>query len=182
MTERLNRLAQRRADLEHGLVDAEEALAGMKRESVSAADVVANLRQFRAIYDCLKPIEQKELMHLVLRRAEVWDNEIVLEINGNVPAVLAGTLVKSGSRFGTPNWLPGLVSQSVLRDVFQIRLRSLIGWARRQVSPDRAAVWSESLATGAAASRAAVARRSGLSRARVTQTLGPRERAAVSPS
>ena len=31
-------------------------------------------------------MEQKELVHLVLRRAEVWDRKISLEINGNVPA------------------------------------------------------------------------------------------------
>ena len=74
---------------------------------VDAATIAAGLAEFREVYGCLKPFEQKELIHLVLRRAEVSDREIVLEINGNVPTVLAGTPAKSASRFETPNWLPG---------------------------------------------------------------------------
>jgi hypothetical protein len=56
-----------------------------RREAVSADAVRHALAQFRDVYDCLKPMEQKELVHLILRRAEVWDHKIVLEINGNVP-------------------------------------------------------------------------------------------------
>ena len=35
--------------------------------------MAAGLAQFREVYTCLKPFEQKELIHLVLRRVEVWD-------------------------------------------------------------------------------------------------------------
>ena len=106
LTEKLNDLAQKRADLERGLLEVEESLAHLSRDAVSAAEVAAGLSRFRELYAFLKPFEQKELMHLVLHRAEVWDRQIVLEINGNVPTVVAGTPDKSDSRFGTPNWLP----------------------------------------------------------------------------
>ncbi len=110
LTEKLNELAQRRADLERGLVEVEESLACVTQDVVSAATVASGLKQFRQVYACLKPFEQKELIHLVLRRAEVSDRKITLDINGNVPALLAGTPDKSASRFETPNWLPGLDS------------------------------------------------------------------------
>ena len=110
LTERLNALAQKRADLEHGLAAVEEELRRSKGECVSAAIVADSLTNFTGVYACLKPYEQRELMHLVLARAEVGDHQIVLEINGDVPAVLAGTSEKSASRFEPPVWLPGLDS------------------------------------------------------------------------
>ena len=110
LTERLNELAKRRAELEQGLLEVEQGVARLKSDAVCAATVRAALADFQQVYECLKPFEQKELMHLVLHRAEVSDREIVLEINGNAPTVLAGTPDKSDSRFGAPNWLPGLDS------------------------------------------------------------------------
>ncbi|HLF76437.1 MAG TPA: recombinase family protein [Dehalococcoidia bacterium] len=107
LTERLNQLAQRRSDLELGLNQIDESLSSLQQQSVSAATVRSALVQFEQVYGCLKPYEQKELIHLVLRKAEVGDKQIVLEINGNVPAVVAGTHDKSVSRSGTPVWLPG---------------------------------------------------------------------------
>jgi len=172
LTEKLNELAQRRAELEQGLLEAERSLQALNQESVSAETVRAALGRFPEVYTCLKPFEQKELIHLVLRRAEVTDRQIVLEINGNVPAVLAGTSARSASRSVTPNWLPGLISQSALRDVFSIRLRSLAHWARRQSTGDRVGEWSRLLAERTVENRAELARKNGLSRARVTQILG----------
>jgi hypothetical protein len=68
-------------------------------------------------------------------------------------------------------WLPELVSQSVLRDVFEVRLQSLMRWARNQIDHNRAEAWSRLLATGEVRNRADMARREGLSRARVSQVL-----------
>src|SRR6185503_16431910 len=93
--------------LEHGLAEVEASIACLQNESVSAKAVADGLRRFSDLYACLKPFEQKELMHLVLRRAEVKDDQIVLEINANVPTVVAGTFNERASRSVTPNWLPG---------------------------------------------------------------------------
>jgi len=70
-------------------------------------------------------------------------------------------------------WLPGLVSQSVLRDAFEVRLRSLARWARRQVDEHRAEKWAWALAEGRVKNRAQLAHQEGLSRARITQVLKP---------
>ena len=68
LTERLNELAKRRADLERGLVEVEQALTTVQREAVSGDVVAGGLAEFRKICACLKPFEQKELMHLVIHR------------------------------------------------------------------------------------------------------------------
>lgn len=106
LTERLNALAQRRSDLESGLVEADQALVRLKNDSVDTSAVRDALSRFGVVYQYLKPYERKELFHLVLRRAEVHSRKIVLEINGNVPVITAETSEKSGSRSRTPNWLP----------------------------------------------------------------------------
>lgn len=77
-------------------------------------------------------------------------------------------------------WLPGLVAESVIRDVFKVRLPSLIAGIRKQARRHRrigvramAKRWQAMLDTGQARNRADLARRLGVSRARVTQVLGP---------
>lgn len=76
-------------------------------------------------------------------------------------------------------WLPGLVPQSVLRDVFQVRLSSLaraaVATTRGRVRAGAEAVaseWHRLIHEGTVENRAALARRQGVSRARVTQVLG----------
>jgi hypothetical protein len=121
----------------------------------------------------LTPFERKELMRLLLKRAEVGDRQIVLEI---YPVT---TAPQGESRSEAPNWLPGLVPQSVLRDVFTARLPSLARRLRR-VARDRArmgrqaraAKWRSHLDSGEVASRSDLAKRMGVSRARVTYVLG----------
>jgi len=75
---------------------------------------------------------------------------------------------------GGLDWLPGLVPQGVLRDVFQIRLARLGRGtaARARVSAQvLAAQWRNRLASGEVKNRAELARLCGVSRARVTQVL-----------
>ncbi len=72
------------------------------------------------------------------------------------------------------NWLPGFVSQSVIRQSFRVRLASLLQWSRRKREavenvPDS---WRGLLESGVARNRAAVARLQGISRVRITQVLG----------
>lgn len=73
------------------------------------------------------------------------------------------------------NWLPGAVSQSVLRQAFHVRLRSLLAWSRNQLTgvADLASTWRTLIKEGAVPNRAVLARAKGVSRARVTQVLGP---------
>ncbi len=100
---------------------------------MSARAVSAALRDVEAVYACLKPHEQKELFRLLLHRVEVGEREIVLEIYAGASATPAPApdFTKSvEQRSGTPIWLPGLVPQSVIRDVSQVRLPSVARMAR----------------------------------------------------
>ena len=85
---------------------------------------------------------------------------------------------RHGTRTGGVVWLPGSLAQSVIRDRFPVRLPSLSRWAERRrserVAPKNlVAKWREMLESGEVTSRAELARRVGVSRARVTQALGP---------
>ena len=77
-------------------------------------------------------------------------------------------------------WLPELLPQGVLRDVFHIRLPSLLRWAQKGVSEraragrsELTAKWNAMLREGLVKNRAELARREGVSRARVSQLLRP---------
>ena len=63
------------------------------------------LCQFGEVFACLTPFERKELIRLVLRRAEVGDRQIVLEVYPIHAPVMA--MAQSHSRSEPPNWLPG---------------------------------------------------------------------------
>ena len=91
MAEKLTELAERRAALERG-----------------AAEVVrAALSQVQQVYACLKPYEQRELVRLVLHRAEVHVRELVLEINGAVGQEITPATVNNGGVVRrTQDWLP----------------------------------------------------------------------------
>jgi hypothetical protein len=108
-SEKLAALGQRRSDLERGLLEAEEKLRQLEDRAVTAEGVRRALADAHQVYDQLKPFEQKELMRLVLHRAEVGDKEIVLEVYGGIGVMTAeapeGTL-GSSPRFQTQNWLP----------------------------------------------------------------------------
>lgn len=77
-------------------------------------------------------------------------------------------------------WLPELSPQSVLRDVFAVRLPSLLRWAHKAASTrfaegrsELATKWNGMLQEGLVKNRAELARREGLSRARISQLLRP---------
>ena len=77
-------------------------------------------------------------------------------------------------------WLPESTLQSVLRDVFRARLPSLVTGTRQAIRERArrgkdavAREWRAMLTSGEAKSRAELARRAGVTRARVTQVLGP---------
>jgi hypothetical protein len=71
--------------------------------------------------------------------------------------------------------LPGQVTQSVCYDKFPVRIRSLNHLTRTRAKKGVAVVaaeWQELLDAGTVASQSALARREGVSRARVSQVLG----------
>ena len=75
---------------------------------------------------------------------------------------------------------PELAPQSVIRDTFRVRLPSLARRAKRRAEDRRnqgktkvTAAWRKMLESGEARNRSDLARRLGVSRARVTQVLGP---------
>jgi hypothetical protein len=76
-------MGRRRADLERGLRETEDALTRVDEQAVSTESIRQGLGRFEAVYACMKPYEQKELVRLVLHRAEVSDRKI-LEINGGI--------------------------------------------------------------------------------------------------
>ena len=130
LTEKLGELAPRRSDLERGIAEVEEALAAMDRERVTVEAVRVALGDFGRLYACLTPFERKELIKLIFRRAEVGARQIVLELYPIAAPKMAAA--QSLVRFEPPDWLPGLVPQSVLRDVVKIELHSFKRWARRR--------------------------------------------------
>lgn len=119
--------------------------------------------------------DRKELIPFVLGRAEVGDRQIVLEMYP-VHAPLTA-MAQSHSRSEPTNWLPGQVPQRVLRDAFFVHLPSLVRWAQAKVrgrrGKDLPSEWGQAIVAGHVRTRAELARREGVSRARVTQVLGP---------
>ena len=102
--DKLSELAQPRDDLERGAAEIDEALARLDQGQVTSATIQAALSRFGEVYACLTPFEQKELVRLVLRRAEVGDRQIVLEMYPVQALELAAP--RSDSRSGILNWLP----------------------------------------------------------------------------
>jgi site-specific DNA recombinase len=104
---KLNELGQRRTDLEHGSAQVQEELDSLDREAVDADLVRATLGQIKGLFETLKPYEQRELMQLVLQRAEVNEREISLDIYTLTEASLVGKMGDSGEMVRMrPGWLP----------------------------------------------------------------------------
>lgn len=108
----------------------------------------------------------------------------MLEIDSKARIVVADTPESVNNReqmrFKPPNWLPELVPQSVLRDIFSIHLPSLTRRCRKETATrvskgisETIAEWRRMLDEGVVKNRAELARRVGVSRARVTKALGP---------
>jgi hypothetical protein len=120
----------------------------------------------------------------VLGRAEVSEHRLCLSRHHEALNLFAeGSQLSSigEQRSQTPSWLPELVLQSVCSVTLPLKLRSLDhrveGHTReRRVSGRElvAAEWRNLLECGAVSSRAELARRMGVSRARVTQVLATR--------
>jgi hypothetical protein len=177
--EKLNDLGQRRSDLEHGLAEVQQELDSLDREAVDADLVRATLGQIKGVFETLKPYEQRELMQLVLRRAEVNEREITLDIYALTDCSLKEKIGDNGSMVRMrQGWLPVPVSHRTLQFSFKSHLPSLLQLRNRETNhrikqgtSNVVAQWRRLLDDGIVKNRAELARREGLSRARITKAL-----------
>ena len=104
---KLNDLGQRQTDLEHGLGEIQQELDRLGQEAVDAEMVRGALGQAKELFGALKPYEQRELMKLVLKRAEVNEREISLEVYALTAAASPGEGHAEGDVVRMrPVWLP----------------------------------------------------------------------------
>ena len=78
----------------------------MQSATVSAEAVRASLANINEVYECLQPYERKELVRLLVQRAEVSERRMTLEIRAGARAVAPATYGNSASRSERPGWLP----------------------------------------------------------------------------
>ena len=108
ISDKLNQLIRQRNDLESGLAEIDGALEAAKQQGVDVAEVRRAMANIAEVYGCLQPFEQKELMQLVLKGAEVNERQMVLEIRAGLGESLIGEPgPQSKKRFEGPIWLPG---------------------------------------------------------------------------
>ena len=93
-------------------MDVDREIQAVESATVSADAVRAALTNITEVYEALQPYERKELVRLLLQRAEVGERRITLEVRGGLreipgPAALGD---KSGSRSERPGWLPDVDS------------------------------------------------------------------------
>ena len=83
-------------------------LGSLDLEAVDTERVRAALGQVKELFGELRPYEQRELMQLVLRRAEVNEREITLEVYAFTKAALPEKVAAEGDVVRMrPDWLPG---------------------------------------------------------------------------
>jgi site-specific DNA recombinase len=176
---KLNELGHRQLDLEHGLAEVQQELESLDHEAVDAEQVRMALGQVKELFGALKPYQQKELIQLVLKAAEVNEREIVLEVYALSEGSLAGKLGGQVEVVRTrPGWLPTLVSHRTIRVSFKCHLPSLSQLSHRETNRrikqgtgKVVAQWRRPLDDGIVKNQAQLAQREGLSRARITRAL-----------
>ena len=89
----------------------EEALTTLRRQPVDEGVVCEALAHIGEVYECLPPYRRKDLIHLVLEKAEISETQLTLNLKGRPPSV---EVLKRGdierldaSRSETSKWLPG---------------------------------------------------------------------------
>ena len=92
VTEKLDTLGQRRRDLEAGIGALDLSMDQIRREAVNEAQVREALAHTAEVFESLPPFRKKELIRLVLTRAEVTRESLKLAFRGRPPdlAVLQG--------------------------------------------------------------------------------------------
>lgn len=160
----------------------ERQIAEIEATRATSEPVTHVLQHLDEVYASPIPHEQKELFRLVLRRVEVGERQIVLEIYaGALPTPTPHRGDITDVRFGRLGWLPAAVGHSVVVDRFRCATTVQDPKTKRtrgepaSATPSQAERWAAMLAGGEVRSRADLARVEGVSRARVTQVLGRRD-------
>ncbi len=81
--EKLERLAVQRKGLESTVVELDDAIDKIRRTAVDQEKVVAAINRFRKVYAKLQPYQRKEMIRLVVARAEVSELSLRLQLHGN---------------------------------------------------------------------------------------------------
>jgi hypothetical protein len=120
--EKLEDLTRQRTGFESGLEELDSTIASVKGKAVNQEVVLAALSRFKDIYAKLPPYQRRELIGLVLLKAEVTESQLRLSFHGRpaAPEVfekISAPGARAPRRAEPFEWLPGLTSQSaVVRD------------------------------------------------------------------
>ncbi len=112
LADKMNSLVARQQQIEDAIAEVDEAISRVRATRVDPAIVRAALTHINDVYQHLQPGERKELFGLIVHRAEVHANQIVLELHSEalgggaegLHALDASGRVKS--RFESPVRLP----------------------------------------------------------------------------
>jgi len=110
IAEKLDELGTRRREIEGAIGTLDLSINQIRREAVNENEVRTALTRITEIYDGLRPYERKELIRLVLIKAEVSDDCLKLAFRGRPPEIREER--DNRPRSETPDWLGGLMSQS----------------------------------------------------------------------
>ena len=146
--EKLEDLTRQRTGFESGLEELDSTIGSVKGKAVNQEVVLAALSRFKDIYAKLPPYQRRELIGLVLLKAEVTENQLRLSFHGRPAAPEVFEKISApgarASRRAEPfEWLPEWMAQSaVVRDyralevgrrranrlVLTVSRQSLIAW------------------------------------------------------
>jgi site-specific DNA recombinase len=120
--DKLAELSRSRGNVETRIAEVEESLRQINDKTVETETIKKALVRINEVYDQLKPLEQSDLMGVVLKNAKVNKREIVLEIYAlNDVVGLYENDEPDEKVCSLPDWLPESVAQrtsSVLIDRF----------------------------------------------------------------
>ena len=108
----MSRLHKKLDSPEAGIEEVALHAEDVERDAVNQEAITQALSNFNEVFDCIPPYQQKELMRLVLHKAVVSHNHMELALYGKPPEL--SHMTQGAARSQTSDWLPGLVSQSVI--------------------------------------------------------------------
>lgn len=170
-------------------------LEEIKRSRLSPESYREALKKFREVYEALDPLQRSDLLAYLLDKVEITGSEMTIALLGQVPetgqlkelgSVQTGyslqsnrfsRLRKKGAAVVCPSEFRSPVDsvgesprQRMLRERQERKERRMEGPSPASQSLHRAILWQEEISSNGT-TRAGIARREGLSRARVTQIL-----------
>ena len=130
--EKLEDLTRQRSGFESSLEELDSTISSVRGKAVNQETVLAALNRFKEIYAKLPPYQRRDLIGLVLLKAEVTKNQLRLSFHERPAAREVFEKISApgarGSRRAEPfEWLrrqpPGRTPFSVLRTEIQLVLR-----------------------------------------------------------